>query len=175
MRQKCTQNCVAMGIFKNIENSLQLIDSISSWQLKVDMDATEDSLEGLMKAVSLSPDLIFLDAHIPQIEQVHLSNYLNKNKDTRSIPILVGEEFAKLPSDICHLKNLEIAQFPSENMPFAPENKLLIQNRIIISHHSANSAIDLSQTSKAFPESLGLYFYKLCLRNFLKTVPRTAE
>ena len=86
MRQKCTQNCVAMGIFKNIENSFQLIDSIQSWQLKVEMDVTEDRLEGLMKAVSLSPDLIFLDTHIPPIEQVHLLNYLNKNKDTKSIP-----------------------------------------------------------------------------------------
>ena len=86
MRQKCTQNCVAMGIFKNIENSFQLIDSIHSCQLKVEMDVTEDRLEGLMKAVSLSPDLIFLDTHIPPIDQVYLLNYLNKNKDTKSIP-----------------------------------------------------------------------------------------
>jgi len=154
MRQKCTQNCVAMGIFKNIENSFQLIDSIQSWQLKVEMDVTEDRLEGLMKAVSLSPDLIFLDTHIPPIEQVHLLNYLNKNKDTKSIPILVGEEFAKLHPDICRLKNLEIAQSSSESIPAASENKLLSQNQIIISYHSGNSEEDLSQPSKAYPESL---------------------
>ena len=154
MRQKCTQNCVAMGIFKNIENSFQLIDSIQSWQLKVEMDVTEDRLEGLMKAVSLSPDLIFLDTHIPPIEQVHLLNYLNKNKDTKRIPILVGEEFAKLHPDICRLKKLEIAQSLSENIPAAPENKLLSQNQIIISYHSGNFEGDLSQPSKAYPESL---------------------
>ena len=154
MRQKCTQNCVAMGIFKNIENSFQLIDSIQSWQLKVEMDVTEDRLEGLMKAVSLSPDLIFLDTHIPPIEQEHLLKYLNKNKDTKSIPILVSEEFAKLHPDICRLKNLEITQCFSENIPAAPENKLLSQNQIIISYHSGNSEGDLPQPSKAYPESL---------------------
>jgi len=154
MRQKCTQNCVAMGIFKNIDNSFQLIDSIQSWQLKVEMDVTEDRLEGLMKAVSLSPDLIFLDTHIPPIEQVHLLNYLNKNKDTKRIPILVGEEFAKLHPDICRLKKLEIAHSSSESIPAAPENKLLSQNQIIISYHSGNSEGDLSQPSKAYPESL---------------------
>ena len=164
MRQKCTQNCVAMGIFKNIENSFQLIDSIQSWQLKVEMDVTEDRLEGLMKAVSLSPDLIFLDTHIPPIEQVHLLNYLNKNKDTKRIPILVGEEFAKLHPDICRLKNLEIAQSSSESIPAAPENKLLSQNQIIISYHSGNSEGDLSQTSKAYPESLEPLFLQALSR-----------
>jgi hypothetical protein len=70
MRQKTTQNCIAMGIFRRVENSHELIESIQCWQLKVDMEVSVDSLEGLMKAVSIAPDLIFLDALIPPVEQV---------------------------------------------------------------------------------------------------------
>ena len=86
MRQKTTQNCVAMGIFRRSENGQELIEAIADWQLKVDMEMAVDSLEGLMKAVSIAPDLIFLDALIPPVEQVHLIHYLSKNKDTQRIP-----------------------------------------------------------------------------------------
>jgi excisionase family DNA binding protein len=55
MRQKTTQNCIAMGIFRRVENSHELIESIQCWQLKVDMEVSVDSLEGLMKAVSIAP------------------------------------------------------------------------------------------------------------------------
>ena len=59
MRQKSTQHCVAMGIFRRTENSLALLEAIQDWQLKVEMEVAVDSLEGLMKAVSIAPDLIF--------------------------------------------------------------------------------------------------------------------
>ena len=68
MQQKTTQNCIAMVIFRRIENGEELKESIQDWQLKVDMDIAIDSLEGLMKAVSIAPDLIFLDALIPPVE-----------------------------------------------------------------------------------------------------------
>ncbi|MBU3626776.1 helix-turn-helix domain-containing protein [Polynucleobacter sp. JS-Safj-400b-B2] len=96
MRQKTTQNCVAMGIFRRSENGQELMESIADWQLKVDMEISVDSLEGLMMAVSIAPDLIFLDALIPPVEQVHLIHYLSKNKDIQRIPILVDEGFIKL-------------------------------------------------------------------------------
>ncbi len=38
MRQKTTQNCIAMGIFRRVENSHELLESIQCWQLKVDME-----------------------------------------------------------------------------------------------------------------------------------------
>ena len=62
MRQKSTQKCIAMGIFRRTENSLELLEALQTWQLKVEMEIAIDSLEGLMKSVSLAPDLIFLDA-----------------------------------------------------------------------------------------------------------------
>jgi len=164
MRQKCTQNCVAMGIFENIENSLQLMESIESWQLKVDMDVTEDGLEGLMMAVSLAPDLIYLDANIPPIKQAHLLNYLNKNKDTQSIPILVSEVFSRLHPDICYLKDVELTQPLPKNMSTVPEKKLFHQNPIIISYCVDISEAGPSQTSKIFPGSLESTFLQALSR-----------
>ena len=64
MRQKTTQNCVAMGIFRRSENGQELLESIADWQLKVDMEMAVDSLEGLMKAVSIAPDLILPSHHV---------------------------------------------------------------------------------------------------------------
>ncbi len=48
-----------------------------------------------MNAVSIAPDLIFLDALIPPVAQVHLIHYLSRNKETHHIPILVDEGFIK--------------------------------------------------------------------------------
>ena len=62
MRQKTTLNCVALGIFRRAENGQELLQSTQEWQLKVEMEVSIDSLEGLMKAVSIAPDLIYLDA-----------------------------------------------------------------------------------------------------------------
>ena len=85
-----------MEIFRRIENGWELIESIQDWQLNVDIEIGIDSLEGLMKIVSIAPDLIFLVALIPPVEQVHLIHYLSKNRDTQHIPILVDEGFIKL-------------------------------------------------------------------------------
>lgn len=93
MRQKASTHCVLMGIFRRTENSLELANAMLDWQLKVDMEISMDSLEGLMQAVSIAPDLIYLDALIPPVEQVHLIHYLSKNSRTQRIPILVDEGF----------------------------------------------------------------------------------
>jgi beta-galactosidase beta subunit len=49
-----------------------------------------------MQAVSLYPDIIYLDSFIPPIEQLHLIHYLSKNIQTRRIPMLVDEAFVQL-------------------------------------------------------------------------------
>lgn len=91
-----------MGIFRRIENSQQLIKSIQYWQLKVDLEISVDSPEGLISAASITPDLIFLGTLIPPVEQVHLIPYLSKNKDTQHTSILVYKGFIKLhPEVIC--------------------------------------------------------------------------
>jgi excisionase family DNA binding protein len=140
MRQKTTQNCVAMGIFRRSENGQELMESIADWQLKVDMEMAVDSLEGLMKAVSIAPDLIFLDALIPPVEQVHLIHYLSKNKDTQRIPILVDEGFIKLhPGVVTLVDENSGGKHPfSENIKKELENGLIDLNPLIIGYPATN-------------------------------------
>jgi excisionase family DNA binding protein len=140
MRQKTTQNCVAMGIFRRSENGQELLESIADWQLKVDMEVSVDSLEGLMKAVSIAPDLIFLDALIPPVEQVHLIHYLSKNKDTQRIPILVDEGFIKLHPGVVTLVDENSGGKPplSESIKKELENGLIDLNPLIIGYPATN-------------------------------------
>ena len=140
MRQKTTQNCVAMGIFRRSENGQELLESIADWQLKVEMEMAVDSLEGLMKAVSIAPDLIFLDALIPPVEQVHLIHYLSKNKDTQRIPILVDEGFIKLHPGVVTLADENSGgKHPlSESIKKELENGLIDLNPLIIGYPATN-------------------------------------
>ena len=140
MRQKTTQNCVAMGIFRRSENGQELIEAIADWQLKVDMEMAVDSLEGLMKAVSIAPDLIFLDALIPPVEHVHLIHYLSKNKDTQRIPILVDEGFIKLHPGVVTLVDENSGGKPplSESIKKELENGLIELNPLIIGYPATN-------------------------------------
>jgi excisionase family DNA binding protein len=140
MRQKTTQNCVAMGIFRRSENSQELLESIAEWQLKVEMETAVDSLEGLMKAVSIAPDLIFLDALIPPVEQVHLIHYLSKNKDTQRIPILVDEGFIRLhPGVVALVDENSGGKHPlNESIKQELENGLIDLNPLIIGYPATN-------------------------------------
>jgi excisionase family DNA binding protein len=90
------QRHLALGIFRRPENLAQMRDMMESWSLKLDLIGSLDSLEGLMQAVSLYPDIIYLDSFIPPIEQLHLIHYLSKNIQTRRIPMLVDEAFVQL-------------------------------------------------------------------------------
>ena len=146
MRQKTTQNCIAMGIFRRTENSQELLQSIQDWQLKVELEVAVDSLEGLMKAVSIVPDLIFLDALIPPVEQVHLIHYLSKNKDTQRIPILVDEGFIKLHPGVVTLADENHGNRPhlTECIKQELENGLIDLNPLIIGYPATNPELDAS-------------------------------
>jgi len=113
---------------------------MQEWQLKVEMEVAVDSLEGLMKAVSIAPDLIFLDALIPPVEQVHLIHYLSKTKDTQRIPILVDEGFIELHPGVVVLvdeNNSQRSQL-NEHIKKELENGLIDLNPLIIGYPATN-------------------------------------
>jgi hypothetical protein len=103
-----------------------------------------DSLEGLMKAVFIVPDLIFLDALIPPVEQVHLIHYLSKNKDTRRIPILVEEGFIKLHPGVVELADENSGGIHplSNTIKKELENGLIDLNPLIIGYPATNPEVD---------------------------------
>jgi hypothetical protein len=110
------------------------------------MEVAIDSLEGLMKAVSIIPDLIFLDALIPPVEQVHLIHYLSKNRDTQRIPILVDEGFIKLHPGVVALADENSSHRPPlvENMKEELEIGLIDHNPLIIGYPATNVEVDQS-------------------------------
>lgn len=147
MRQKNSQKCLAMGIFRRIENSHELIQALENWQLKVDMEVAVDSLEGLMKIVSIAPDLIYLDALLPPVEQVHLIHYLSKNQDTQSIPILVDQGFIKLHPGVLGIEEantIGVKPKSPENFQKELENGFLEHNPLIIGYPATNPELELA-------------------------------
>ncbi|MBT8519390.1 helix-turn-helix domain-containing protein [Polynucleobacter paneuropaeus] len=170
MRQKSTQKCIAMGIFRRTENSLELLEALQRWQLKVEMEISIDSLEGLMKSVSLAPDLIFLDVLIPPVEQVHLIHYLSKNKDTQRTPILVDEGFIKLHPGVMSLAEENIsastALHPKDTQDLQKEleDGLIEQNPLIVPYPATNGDLDNTFANKSRLESLETVFIEALAR-----------
>jgi excisionase family DNA binding protein len=165
MRQKTTQNCVALGIFRRVENSQELLESAQDWQLKVEMEVAIDSLEGLMKAVSITPDLIFLDALIPPVEQVHLIHYLSKNRDTQRIPILVDEGFIKLHPGVVSLVDENSSRATlNESIKKELENGLIESNPYILGYPATNPELDPSWTYQSRHDLLEPIFVEALAR-----------
>jgi hypothetical protein len=104
-----------------------------------------------MKAVSIAPDLIFLDALIPPVEQVHLIHYLSKNKDTQRIPILVDEGFIQLHPGVMGLVDENTVgvrpQYP-EILQEELENGLIDQNPLIIGYPATNPELEAVMRNK---------------------------
>ena len=98
-----SKQCRLLGLFKREENRAYFIEMIEQWQTKVDLITNADTLEALMQAVELTPDIIYIDALISPVEQVHLIHYLSKNTTTRRIPLLVDEGFLGLHPGVIRL------------------------------------------------------------------------
>ena len=157
MRQKVSGNCLVMAIFRRIENREELLDVCRDWTLKVDLLWSLDSLEGLMQAVSSAPDLIYLDAFIPPVEQVHIIHYLSKNELTQRIPILVDEGFAQLHPGVIQLagENSGVIQpQPSAENANSAQNQDILKNPLILGYPADNSQTTKQQLEQIFIEGL---------------------
>jgi excisionase family DNA binding protein len=136
LREQCGNQYMLLSILRREEQFEGFQLMTNSWKSSPDLRLCNDTLDALMQAVSLAPDLIYVDWQIPPIEQVHLLHYLYKNIHTRRITVLVDAEFLKLhpqvlkvvpetPSDIS-MKDLK----PINNPMIRPykRDKLLQDN-----------------------------------------------
>ena len=103
MRDIGSKQCRLLALFKREENRAYFTGMVEGWQTKVDLVTNADTLEALMQAVELTPDIIYFDALISPVEQVHLIHYLSKNMTTRRIPLLVDEGFLGLHPGVIRL------------------------------------------------------------------------
>ena len=105
IRQRCGSQFLLLAIMKR-EASFEEFQTITQhWKSEVNLHMSADSLEALMQAVSLAPDVIYIDSQISPVEQVHLTSYLSKNTHTRNIPILVDDGFLKLHPQILDISS----------------------------------------------------------------------
>lgn len=141
MQERASQHqYLVLGIFKRHENLESMQKIMSAWSIQLELIGSMDSLEGLMQAVSLYPDVIYLDSLIPPVEQLHLIHYLSKNIQTRRIPLLLDESFVQL-----HPGVLEMAK----------------ENTIAIKTLGAGEAT-LSKELDLLPEKPNLLTYTNC-------------
>jgi excisionase family DNA binding protein len=157
--QRSKKQCLTLGIFKRIENYHELKERSEAWQLRIQLVHSMDTLEALMQAVSIAPDLIYLDALIPPIEQVHLIHYLSKNKVTQKIPILIDQSFIDLHPKVIQLagENCGVLSQVGE-MNDAQNQIALEQNRMIIAYPSHYR---FSKLEKLFYKALGRPFEEI--------------
>jgi hypothetical protein len=98
-----------------------------------------------MQAVSIAPDLIYLDALIPPVEQVHLIHYLSKHNRTQRIPILVDEGFIQLHPGVLQLagENAGVLKpLPSEKMALEAEEMVITENPLILGYPATSADSD---------------------------------
>jgi excisionase family DNA binding protein len=135
------QQYLALGIFRRPENLVQMRSAIESWSLRLDLVGSIDSLEGLMQAVSLYPDVIYLDSLIPPVEQLHLIHYLSKNIQTRRIPMLVDEAFVQLHPGVLDMAQENIQQLrpPEFEEPIINEALNQLPEKSTVFAYSADS------------------------------------
>ncbi|MCE7527348.1 MULTISPECIES: helix-turn-helix domain-containing protein [unclassified Polynucleobacter] len=157
MRQKLSTHCVVMAIFRRTENREELQEICRDWSLQVDLIWSLDSLEGLMQAVSSAPDLIYLDAFIPPVEQVHIIHYLSKNELTQRIPILVDEGFVELHPGVIQLagENSGVIQpQPNAENASSAQNQNILENPLILGYPANHSQLAKQQLEQLFVEAL---------------------
>ena len=102
-----------------------------------------------MQAVSLYPDIIYLDSFIPPIEQLHLIHYLSKNIQTRRIPMLVDEAFVQLHPGVLDMAQDNILQISPPEHEGSLINNVLDQlpEKSNIFTYSADKVQDSSQNN----------------------------
>ena len=156
IRQIGTRNCVLLAIFKREENKDCFLDLVKDWDLSVDLCTNTDTLEALMQAVEINPDIIYIDALISPVEQVHLIHYLSKNTKTSKIPILAEERFISLHPGVIGMaaENTGILKPGSRN-----EHLLInggvndIDHPLMYSYPALNDISDFNDT-KAYTKDL---------------------
>lgn len=153
-RKRCMQERAShhqhlvLGIFKRQESFAEMQKSIESWSTRIELVGSMDSLEGLMQAVSLYPDLIYLDSFIPPIEQLHLIHYLSKNIQTRRIPLIVDEAFVQLHPGVLDMAKenaIKIRPLESEELAMAQELEQLPEKTNLFTYSLYDDKTDKSE------------------------------
>jgi len=85
---ECARRCVVLYIEDNPSN-LALMQRVAGLRPDVQVLAAEQGGLGLDLARAHRPDLILLDLHLPDMPGLEVLQYLRRNAETRTIPVVV--------------------------------------------------------------------------------------
>jgi len=86
-----------------------------------------DGAEGLALVETERPDLILLDAEMPNMNGLELAQQLRSEKDTQSIPIIAISSGADNNPVVSGLRGMSDASLPK---PFTPDELIGVVNKV---------------------------------------------
>ena len=121
-----------LSFHRNQEDQANLSSILSRFIKPFELKTSFNYLEGLMLAVELKPNVIFIDSRLPSVEKILLIYFLSQNAQTLKIPILINKMFISL--------NQEAISLTEEEKGFLTTNLLKDQQMMLtpdcISNHT---------------------------------------
>jgi excisionase family DNA binding protein len=88
-----------LSFHRNLEDHENLSSILSRFKKPFELRTSFNYLEGLMLAVELKPNVIFIDSRLPSIEKTLLIFFLSQNTQTVKIPVLINKKFIEMDQD----------------------------------------------------------------------------
>jgi excisionase family DNA binding protein len=85
-----------LSFHRNLEDHENLSAILTRFFNPFELKTSFNYLEGLMLAVELKPNVIFIDSRLPFIEKILLIYFLSQNSQTLKIPVLINKKFTLL-------------------------------------------------------------------------------
>jgi excisionase family DNA binding protein len=85
-----------LSFHRNQDDHKNLSFILSRFKKPFELRTSFNYLEGLMLAVELNPNVIFIDSRLPNIEKILLIFFLCQNTQTVKIPVLINKNFLEM-------------------------------------------------------------------------------
>lgn len=88
--------------------------NISSWDLPIDLELSQDGYDGLLKIGSFSPDILILDLTLPSVDGFQIIGTLLKNKllSRMKLFIVSGLSESEIANNLGNLKDISVMHKP---------------------------------------------------------------
>ena len=152
IRERSAEQFLLLAVLKQSEQAENFKKLTDTWKSAPEIYLCTDTLEALMQAVSLSPDIIYIDPKLPPVEQVHLLHYLNKHVHTQNIPILVESEFIKKNPQVQKMPSNKGKDAKTEKNPNLPRKMII--NPMIKSYKSQDLLLEDGSVNESYAEKM---------------------
>lgn len=121
-----------LSFHRNLDDHQNLASILSRFINPFELKTSFNYLEGLMSAVELKPNIIFIDSRLPSREKILLIYFLSQNTQTLDIPILINKKFTSLNQD-----SLTVTEEVGELLtPYLFQDQQMLLTQDCISNHT---------------------------------------